>query len=155
MISKIETNIEVRRKAVNEIRKIFVIEKFDESPYLKGSIALLKALNKDFAELDARCKQIIEVQIRLYDKLMNISYRIGSAFEEISTIEDKILPPEKVQKMEETLEKYENIFNQRISQIEQLQVSFDLKLRFFSKYILRRKAKRFTINCPLIAILQQ
>lgn len=124
MIKVVEEDIEKNHKVVNETREAFGMDKFDESPYFKGSIALLKALNKDYMELESRREKIIEVQTELYEKIIEVSRRIDEKFDEISTIDDMILSQAKIQEMEETLEKYENIYNERIGQIEQYQVLF-------------------------------
>uniref|UniRef100_A0A915EK52 Protein regulator of cytokinesis 1 n=1 Tax=Ditylenchus dipsaci TaxID=166011 RepID=A0A915EK52_9BILA len=54
MILNVGKDITARRLAISDLRKLFNMPEFDESPYPNGSITLLKALDKDLAVLQDR-----------------------------------------------------------------------------------------------------
>lgn len=129
-------DIEARRKNLNKIRQSFGIEEFDESPYPKGSIALLKALNKDFSALESRKEKLLQTQTEIYEKLLELSRRIEAPIEPILGVCDTILSAPKIQEIKDTLERFEGILNERIGQIDQLQVFLisSIILKYKSSY---------------------
>ncbi|KAI1727927.1 microtubule associated protein (MAP65/ASE1 family) domain-containing protein [Ditylenchus destructor] len=76
MVDGVASDIEARRLAVADLRNMFKMPKFHEAPYASGSIALLKALDRDFCVLNKRKEDAIANQMDVYRKLKELCLKL-------------------------------------------------------------------------------
>jgi hypothetical protein len=90
MIRNVGKDISARRVAIADLRTMFNMNPFDETVYADGSIALLKALDKDLALLQERKEKILESQMEVYRELEMLCGRTATEMVEVEGISDKV-----------------------------------------------------------------
>jgi len=105
MVQELAANLEVRRKAVTDLRTLFNQPPFDESNYPQGSIVLvnfmrysdysiknvkLKALDAEMNQLVKKRKDALGKQLELSEKYGMLCHRLGKEPENIGSVEDRV-----------------------------------------------------------------
>lgn len=90
MIQNVGKDIAARRLAVADLRKLFKMSEFDESQYPSGSIALLKALDKDLAVLREGKEKIIQKQLDVYNEMEELCKRSGAEMIKVDDIMETV-----------------------------------------------------------------
>ncbi|KAI1719145.1 microtubule associated protein (MAP65/ASE1 family) domain-containing protein [Ditylenchus destructor] len=117
MIQNVGKDIAARRLAVADLRKLFKMSEFDESQYPSGSIALLKALDKDLAVLREGKEKIIQKQLDVYNEMEELCKRSGAEMIKVDDIMETILSDQELEEMRQWTSKIRRELKERIQTI--------------------------------------
>ncbi|KAH7727506.1 Protein DMSR-6 [Aphelenchoides avenae] len=123
MVRSVSDDTEARRLAVDGYRRELSMTTFDDSIYQPGSIALLKALDKEHDRLVAKHAEVLSHQIEVHTKLKDLHLRLGSDAPFFEGVEEVILPATTRNELSRVCEQAEQWLNDRLEAVHKLQTN--------------------------------
>ncbi|KAL3121063.1 hypothetical protein niasHT_005323 [Heterodera trifolii] len=121
MVRDIVSDLEIRRKAVTNLRDFLGLPSFDESLLPPKSIALLKVLDSEKTRLEAKREEIVGSQARLTGKYKALCDRVGTTARQIEGVHDRIMSEDELDKLKGEVNALQTFVNKRLEKALQLQ----------------------------------
>ncbi|KAH7718075.1 SPD-1 protein [Aphelenchoides avenae] len=128
MVQGVLTDTEARRLAVAEYRRELQLGPFDESLYPQGSIAMLKAYDKEYKRLEEKRLEVLSRQTEVYNKLVAINIKLGNEAPIFADVSEKILPPSTQLNMASLCAESEKELKARLEEVGMLQAQAKLMI---------------------------
>ncbi|KAL3101997.1 hypothetical protein niasHS_003406 [Heterodera schachtii] len=121
VVRDIVSDLEIRQKAVTNLRNFLGLPSFDESLFPPKSIALLKVLDSEKNRLEAKREEIVGSQARLTEKYKALCDRVGTTARQIEGVHDRIMSKDVLDKLEGEVNALQTYVNERREKALQLQ----------------------------------